>query len=89
MEFLDINLTNDLSLLLHAIPVLDISVHCEHPEMEFLDINMTKDSSPLLHTIQSPFYYTGGFLQKPILYSGFKNAYKKKHPRNRKTQTYS
>ncbi len=40
--------------------------------MEFLDINLAKDSSLSLHAIHS--LYTGGFLKKTRLYSGFKNA---------------
>jgi hypothetical protein len=38
------------------------------PEMEFLDINLTKDLSP-------NFYWR--ILKKCILFSGFKNPYKK------------
>ncbi len=44
-------------------------------EVEFLDINLTKDSSLLLHAIPSPFYWR--ILKKIILFSGFKNSYKK------------
>ncbi len=43
--------------------------------MEFLDINLTKDSSLLLYAIHSPFCW--GILKKAILFSGFKNKYKK------------
>ncbi len=46
------------------------------PEMEFLDISLTKGSSLLLYAIQSPFYYWR-ILKKTILFSGFKNPYKK------------
>jgi hypothetical protein len=42
--------------------------------MEFLDINLTKDSSLLSHATHSPFY---GRLKITILFSGFKNFYKK------------
>jgi hypothetical protein len=45
--------------------------------MEFLDINLTKDSSLFLHAIHGPFYLR--ILQKTILFSGFKNPYKKIH----------
>ncbi len=45
------------------------------PKMEFLDINFTKDSSIFLHAIHSPFYWRT--LKKTILFSGFKNNYKK------------
>ncbi len=45
------------------------------PKMEFLDINLAKDWSLSLHAIHSLF--TGGFLKKTRLYSGFKNTYKK------------
>jgi hypothetical protein len=44
-------------------------------DMEFLDINLTKDSSLLLYAIHSPFCW--GILKKAILFSGFKNKYKK------------
>ncbi len=44
-------------------------------EMEFFDINLTKDSSLLFHAFHSPFYCQ--ILKKTILYSGFKNTYKK------------
>jgi hypothetical protein len=44
-------------------------------EMEFLDINLTKDSHILLYAIHSPFYRC--ILKKTILFSGFKNHYKK------------
>ncbi len=43
--------------------------------MEFLDINLTKNSSLLLHAIHNPLYWQ--ILKKPILFSGFKNPYKK------------
>ncbi len=43
--------------------------------MEFLDINLTKDSRILLYAIHSPFYRC--ILKKTILFSGFKNHYKK------------
>ncbi len=59
MEFLDINLTRDSSLLLHAIHIL-FYWRIFFSEMEFSDINLTKDSIILLHAIHSPFY-TGGF----------------------------
>ncbi len=52
--------------------------------MEFLDISLTKDSSLLLHAIHSPFYWR--ILRKTILYSGFKNPYKK-NPRNKKNSS--
>ncbi len=44
-------------------------------EIEFLDISLTKDSSLLLHAIRILFYWR--ILQKTIIYSGFKNPYKK------------
>jgi hypothetical protein len=44
-------------------------------EIEFLDIILTKDPDLLLHAIHSP--STWRVLQKAILYSGFKNPYKK------------
>ncbi len=72
MEFLDINWTKDSSLLLYAI-------HSPYygpvplPEMEFLDINWKKDLRLLLYAIHSPFYW----YKKTILFSGFKNPYKK------------
>jgi hypothetical protein len=53
--------------------------------MEFLDISLTKDSSLLLHAIQSPFYR--GILKKTLLYSGFKNTYKKSA--NKETPAFS
>ncbi len=40
--------------------------------MKFLGITLTKDSSLLLHAIHS--LSIGGFLEKPILYAGFKNT---------------
>ncbi len=43
--------------------------------MEFLDIQFNKDSSHLLHAIHSSFYWR--ILKKTILFSGFKNPYKK------------
>jgi hypothetical protein len=43
--------------------------------MEFLGINMTKDSILLLYANHSPFYWR--ILKKIIVYSGFKNTYKK------------
>jgi hypothetical protein len=43
--------------------------------MEFLDINLTKELSLLLHAIHSPFYWR--ILKKNVLFSGFKNPYKK------------
>jgi hypothetical protein len=61
MEFLD--LTKDSSILLQAIPVLDISVHCEHPEMEFLDINFT-NSSLLSHSLLLAAFYRKAFVEK-------------------------
>jgi hypothetical protein len=49
---------------------------CKHcTEMEFLDIILTKDWSLLLHAIHSPFYWR--ISKKGILYSGFRNPYKK------------
>ncbi len=45
------------------------------PEMEFLDNNLTKDLSLLFRAIRSPFYWR--ILKKTILFSGFKNLYKK------------
>jgi hypothetical protein len=48
-----------------------------HTEMEFVDINLTKDSSLLLNDIHSPFHLR--ILKKTILFSGFKNKYKKIH----------
>ncbi len=44
-------------------------------DMEFLDIKLTKDSSRLLLAIHSLFYWR--ILKKTILYSGFKNPWKK------------
>jgi hypothetical protein len=44
-------------------------------EMEFLDISLTKDSSLLLRAIHSPLYLR--ILKKTILFSCFKNPYKK------------
>jgi hypothetical protein len=44
-------------------------------EMEFLDINVKKDSSLLLHAVHSPFYWR--ILRRTILYSGYKNTFKK------------
>jgi hypothetical protein len=52
-------------------------------EMEFLDIILTKDWSLLLHAIHNPFNWRTS--KKGILYSGFKNPYKK-NSRNKKTQ---
>ncbi len=43
--------------------------------MEFLDIKFNKDSSHLLHAIHSSFYWR--IWKKTILFSGFKNPYKK------------
>jgi len=43
--------------------------------MEFLDIKFKKESSLLHHAIYSPFYWR--ILKKAILFSGFKNPYKK------------
>jgi hypothetical protein len=43
--------------------------------MEFLDINLTKDTRILLYAIHSPFNRC--ILKKTILFSGFKNHYKK------------
>jgi hypothetical protein len=43
--------------------------------MEFLDISLPKDSSLLLHAIHRPFYWQ--ILNKSMVYSGFKNPYKK------------
>jgi hypothetical protein len=45
------------------------------PEMEFTDINLTKDLSLLLYAIHSLFYWR--ILKKSILFSGFKNPYRK------------
>jgi hypothetical protein len=45
-----------------------------------------KDSSLLLHAIHSPFYWK--ILKKTILFSGFKNHYKK-NLQNKKTRVYS
>jgi hypothetical protein len=44
--------------------------------MEFLDINVIKDESILLHAIHNPFY-DRRISKKTILFTGFKNAYKK------------
>ncbi len=44
-------------------------------KMAFLDISLTKDTTLLLHAICSPFCWQ--ILKKPILFSGFKNPYKK------------
>jgi hypothetical protein len=55
-----------------------------YTEMEFLDISLTKDSSLLLHAIHSPFYWR--ILKNTILFSGFKNPYKKSQ--NKKTRVY-
>ncbi len=49
--------------------------------MEFLEINFTKDSSLLLHAIHSLFYWR--ILKKNILFSGFKNPYKKFHEKKK------
>jgi hypothetical protein len=46
-----------------------------YPEIEFLDISLKKDSSLLLRAIHSPFYWR--IFKKTILFSGFKNPYKK------------
>jgi hypothetical protein len=43
--------------------------------MEFLDPNLTKDSNLSLQAIHRFFYQR--FLKKTILFSGFKNPYKK------------
>jgi hypothetical protein len=43
--------------------------------MEFLDISLTKGSSLLLYDIHSILYWR--ILKKTILFSGFKNPYKK------------
>ncbi len=43
--------------------------------MEFLDINLTKGSGLLLYAIHRPSYWR--ILKKTIVYSGFKNPYKK------------
>ncbi len=48
---------------------------CFSPEMEFLDISYTKDSSLLLQASHIPYYWR--ILKKTILFSGFKNPYKK------------
>jgi hypothetical protein len=45
--------------------------------MEFLDSNLTKDSSILPHATVFTVPATGGFLKKPLVYSGFINLYKK------------
>jgi hypothetical protein len=45
-------------------------------EIEFLDISLTRDSSLLLYAIHSPILYWW-ILKKTILFSGFKNTYKK------------
>ena len=45
------------------------------PEMEFLDISLIKGSSLLLHAIHSILYWR--ILRKTIVFSGFKNSYKK------------
>ncbi len=45
--------------------------------MKFMDINLIKYLSILLRAIHSIFYWR--ILQKTILYSGFKNPYKKIH----------
>ncbi len=43
--------------------------------MEFLDISLTEDLTLLIHAIPSTFCW--GILKKTILFSGFKNSYKK------------
>ncbi len=48
---------------------------------EILWHQLTKDSSLLLHTIHSPFFRR--ILKKSILFSGFKNQYKKIHKRRK------
>jgi hypothetical protein len=52
--------------------------------MEFLDISLTKGESLLLHAIHSILYWR--ILRKTIVFSGFKNSYKKsakqENPRN-------
>jgi hypothetical protein len=44
-------------------------------KFEFLDVNLSKDSSLLLHAVHSPFYWR--ILRRTILYSGYKNTFKK------------
>jgi hypothetical protein len=44
-----------------------------YPEMEFLDISVTKDSIALCYSQSLPL----ANFKKAILYSGFKNSYKK------------
>jgi hypothetical protein len=79
MEFSDISLTEDSSLLLYGIQSLFYwriskkTILCS--EMEFLDISLTKDSSLLLYAFHSPFCWR--ILKKTILLSGCKNPYKK------------
>jgi hypothetical protein len=48
-----------------------------YTEMEFVDISLTKELSLLLHAIHSLFYWR--ILKKTILFSSFKNPYKKIH----------
>jgi hypothetical protein len=55
--------------------------------MEFSDMNLTKDSSLLLHAIHNLFYWIF-FIQKTILYFGFKTPYIK-NPGNKKTRVFS
>jgi hypothetical protein len=43
--------------------------------MEFFDTTLTKDSSLLIRAIHSPFYRR--ISKKTVLFSGFKNPYKK------------
>jgi hypothetical protein len=65
-------MTNSLTRL----PKLDY-LTSKKAETGFLDINLTKDSSLLLHAIHSLFYCYWRILKKTILFSGFKNPYKK------------
>jgi hypothetical protein len=50
------------------------------PEMEFFDISLTKDESFVLCYSQSLIL---AVFKEPILFSGFKNPYKK-NPQNKK-----
>jgi hypothetical protein len=52
-----------------------LSHFCFCPEIDFLDIGFTKGSSLLFHALHSLIYWR--ILKTTILFSGFKNPYKK------------
>jgi hypothetical protein len=62
---------NQCTCNLHACHYVSMSPM--YPEMKFLNINLTKWSSLLLRA----FHSSSNVLKKTILYSGFKNPYKK------------